>query len=165
MVGGRQVRHLNLELSKFKYLIINQLKQGEVVWFGSDVSKGGDREAGLLDTKIYQRDQLFDYDFSMSKADRLDSGESMMNHAMVITAVDLVDDKPTKWKIENSWGDKPGFKGYFVMSDEWFDQFVYQAVLNKAFLPEDVKKAYDEGKENPIELLPWDPMGALAFDF
>ena len=51
------------------------------------------------------------------------------------------------------------------MSDEWFDQFVYQAVLNKAFLPEDVKQAYDEGKENPIELLPWDPMGALAFDF
>lgn len=165
VVGGRQVRHLNLELSKFKDLIINQLKQGEVVWFGSDVSKGGDREAGLLDTKIYQRDQLFDYDFSMSKADRLNSGESMMNHAMVITAVDLVDDKPTKWKIENSWGDKSGFKGYFVMSDEWFDQFVYQAVLNKAFLPEDVKKAYDEGKENPIELLPWDPMGALAFDF
>jgi bleomycin hydrolase len=162
VVGGRQVRHLNLELSKFKDLIINQLKQGEVVWFGSDVSKGGDREAGLLDTKIYQRDQLFDFDFSMTKAQRLDSGESMMNHAMVITGVDLVDGKPTKWKIENSWGDKPGFKGYFVMSDEWFDQFVYQAVLNKAYLPEDVKQAYDEGKKNPIQLLPWDPMGSLA---
>lgn len=165
VVGGRQVRHLNLELSEFKNLIINQLKQGEVVWFGSDVSKGGDRQAGLLDSKLYQRDQLFDFDFSMTKAERLDSGESMMNHAMVITAVDLVDDKPTKWKIENSWGDKPGFKGYFVMSDEWFDQFVYQAVLNKAFLPEDVKKAYDEGKKNPIQLLPWDPMGALAFKY
>lgn len=165
VVGGRQVRHLNLELSEFKNLIINQLKQGEVVWFGSDVSKGGDRQAGLLDTKLYQRDQLFDFDFSMTKAERLDSGESMMNHAMVITAVDLVDNKPTKWKIENSWGDKPGFKGYFVMSDEWFDQFVYQAVLNKSFLPEDVKKAYDEGKKNPIQLLPWDPMGALAFKY
>ena len=162
VVGGRQVRHLNLELSDFKKLIINQLEQGEVVWFGSDVSQDSDRQAGLLDTKLYETDALFDFDFSMTKAQRLDSGESMMNHAMVITGVDLVDGKPTKWKIENSWGDKPGFKGYFVMSDEWFDQFVYQAVLNKAYLPEDVKQAYDEGKKNPIQLLPWDPMGSLA---
>lgn len=153
---------MNLELSDFKKLIINQLEQGEVVWFGSDVSQDSDRQAGLLDTKLYETDALFDFDFSMTKAQRLDSGESMMNHAMVITGVDLVDGKPTKWKIENSWGDKPGFKGYFVMSDEWFDQFVYQAVLNKAYLPEDVKQAYDEGKKNPIQLLPWDPMGSLA---
>lgn len=165
VVGGRQVRHLNLELDKFKSLIVNQLQNGEVVWFGSDVSQGSDRQGGYLDTNLYRRDQLFDINLDMTKAERLDSGESMMNHAMVITGVDLVNDKPTKWKIENSWGDKPGFKGYFVMSDEWFDQFVYQAVLDKKFLPEDVKKAYDEGKDNPIQLLPWDPMGALAFDF
>ena len=117
----------------------------------------------MLDTDIYKRDELFDVDFSMSKADMLDSSESMMDHAMVITGVDLVDDKPTKWKIENSWGEKPGFKGYFVMSDSWFDSFVYQAVINKKFLPDDLKKAFDEGAKDPIQLLPWDPMGALAF--
>ena len=51
------------------------------------------------------------------------------------------------------------------MSDKWFDSFVYQAVINKKFLPDDLKKAYDEGKKNPIQLLPWDPMGALAFEY
>ncbi|MCT7711805.1 MAG: C1 family peptidase, partial [Lactobacillus crispatus] len=131
----------------------------------SNVVKDSERRAGLLDTNLYRRDQLFDADFTMSKADMLDSGESMMDHAMVITGVDIVDGKPTKWKIENSWGEKPGFKGYFVMSDSWFNSFVYQAVINKKFLPEDLKKAYDEGKDNPIQLLPWDPMGALAFKY
>lgn len=163
--GGRQVRHLNLKVDEMKDLIIKQLKSGEVVWFGSNVVKDSERRAGLLDTNLYRRDQLFDVDFSMSKADKLDSGESMMDHAMVITGVDIVDGKPTKWKIENSWGEKPGFKGYFVMSDSWFDSFVYQAVINKDILPEDLKKAYDEGKDNPIQLLPWDPMGALAFKY
>ena len=163
--GGRQVRHLNLKVDEMKDLIIKQLKSGEVVWFGSNVVKDSERRAGLLDTNLYRRDQLFDADFTMSKADMLDSGESMMDHAMVITGVDIVDGKPTKWKIENSWGEKPGFKGYFVMSDSWFNSFVYQAVINKKFLPEDLKKAYDEGKDNPIQLLPWDPMGALAFKY
>ena len=141
------------------------IKSGEVVWFGSNVVKDSERRAGLLDTNLYRRDELFDTDFSMTKAEKLDSGESMMDHAMVITGVDIVDGKPTKWKIENSWGEKPGFKGYFVMSDKWFDSFVYQAVINKKFLPDDLKKAYDEGKKNPIQLLPWDPMGALAFEY
>ncbi len=163
VVGGRQVRHLNLEIDEMKDLIIKQLESGEVVWFGSNVSKDSERQLGLLDTNIYKRDELFDVDLSMSKAEKLDSGESMMDHAMVITGVDLVNGKPTKWKIENSWGDKPGFKGYFIMSDAWFDSFVYQAVINKKFLSDDVKKEFDEGAKDPIELLPWDPMGALAF--
>ena len=163
VVGGRQVRHLNVKISEMKDLIIKQLKAGEVVWFGSNVGKDSERQLGLLDTNIYKRDELFDVDFSMSKGDKLDSSESMMDHAMVITGVDLVDDKPTKWKIENSWGEKPGFKGYFVMSDSWFDDFVYQAVINKKFLPDDLRTAFDEGAKDPIQLLPWDPMGALAF--
>lgn len=165
VVGGRQVRHLNLTVDEMKDLIIKQLKSGEVVWFGSNVVKDSERRAGLLDTNLYRRDQLFDTDFSMSKADMLDSGESMMDHAMVITGVDIVDGRPTKWKIENSWGEKPGFKGYFVMSDAWFDSFVYQAVINKKFLSEDLKSAYEDGKDDPIQLLPWDPMGALAFEY
>lgn len=162
VVNGRQVRHLNLPIDEMKDLIIKQLSAGEVVWFGSNVVKDSERQAGLLDTKLYQRSQLFDVDFSMTKAQKLDSGESMMDHAMVITGVDLVEGKPTRWKIENSWGDKPGFKGYFVMSDDWFNDFVYQAVINKKFFSDDLKKAFDEGTKNPIELLPWDPMGALA---
>ncbi len=165
MEGGRQVRHLNLPIDEMKDLIITQLKNSEVVWFGSNVVKDSERQAGLLDTELYKRDDLFDVDFEMSKADMLDSGESMMDHAMVITGVDLVDGKPTKWKIENSWGEKPGFKGYFVMSDSWFDKFVYQAVINKKYLSDDLKKTFEAGSKDPIQLLPWDPMGALANNY
>ena len=119
----------------------------------------------LENTELYKRDDLFDVDFDMSKADMLDSGESLMDHAMVITNIDLVDGKPTKWKIENSWGEKPGFKGYFVMSDSWFDKFVYQAVINKKYLSDELKKTFEEGSKDPIQLLPWDPMGALANNY
>lgn len=162
VVGGRQVRHLNLKMAEMKALMIKQLEASEVVWFGSNVVKDSERQAGYLDTKLYDRDQLFDVDFGMSKAEALDSGESLMDHAMVITGVDLVAGKPTKWKVENSWGEKPGFKGYFVMSDAWLDNFVYQAVINRRFLPADLLASYEQGCKHPVPLAPWDPMGALA---
>ena len=162
VIGGREVRHLNLEINDFKALAIKQLEAGESVWFGSDVGQSSDRKIGILDTAIYDEDTLFNTDFTMSKAERLDYGESLMTHAMVLTGVDIVDGKPTKWKVENSWGDKVGEKGYFVASDAWFDEFVYQIVINKSFLSTElndtIKKEYDQ----PTVLAPWDPMGALA---
>ncbi|BDR57308.1 C1 family peptidase [Xylocopilactobacillus apis] len=162
IVGGREVRHLNLEMDRVKELVVAQLKDGESVWFGSDVGKSSDRQKGIMDPSIYTLDSLFSTDFSMSKADRLDYDESLMTHAMVITGVDLVDDKPTKWKVENSWGDKAGSKGYFVMSDEWMSEFVYQVVINKKYLTSEEQYVYDSQYNEPTVLKPWDPMGALA---
>ena len=81
---------------------------------------------------------------------------------MVITGVDIVDGQPTKWKVENSWGDKVGTKGYFVMSDSWFDEFVYQIVINKRFLTAEMQRIEKEEYDHPTVLAPWDPMGALA---
>lgn len=159
VVGGRQVKHLNLEMSDLKQLAIEQLKRGETVWFGSDVGQSSNSQKGIMDTALYSPDELLGTDLSLSKGGRLDYGESLMTHAMVITGVDLVDDKPTKWKVENSWGKKVGDKGYFVMSDDWMDQFVYQIVVNKNFMPEAIRTAQ---QQEPTELAPWDPMGALA---
>ena len=96
----------------------------------------------------------------MTKAERLEFGDSLMTHAMVLTGVDLVDGKPTKWKVENSWGDKNGHKGYFTMSDEWFDEFTYQVVIKKEHLSAELRDIYEN--TTPYELAPWDPMGALA---
>lgn len=159
VLGGRQVRHLNLNMQTFRKVAIEQLKHGESVWFGSDVGQESDRKKGIMDTNLYHQDELFDVDFSMSKAERLDYGESMMTHAMVLTGVDLVDGQPTKWKVENSWGDKVGEKGFFVMSDDWMEEFCYQIVVNKKYLPKDLQEIL---KEEPTVLAPWDPMGALA---
>ena len=159
VLGGRQVRHLNLDMQTFRKVAIEQLKHGESVWFGSDVGQESDRKKGIMDPNLYHQDELFDVDFSMSKAERLDYGESMMTHAMVLTGVDLVNGQPTKWKVENSWGDKVGEKGFFVMSDDWMEEFCYQIVVNKKYLPKDLQEIL---KEEPTVLAPWDPMGALA---
>ncbi len=158
VVGGHDIKYLNLEMSELKALVINQLLAGEVVWFGSDVGRFGDRTTGIWDDKAYDF-ELLGMNFDMAKADQLDYAQSAMNHAMVITGVHLEDGKPVRWKIENSWGDANGKKGYYLQSDSWFDKFVYQAVIDKKYLSAEQAKAWDQ---EPRVLKPWDPMGALA---
>ncbi|MTV82371.1 aminopeptidase C [Secundilactobacillus folii] len=159
VVGGRQVKHLNVTMADFKQLAIAQLKDGQSVWFGCDVGQSSDRQKGIMDTHAFNKNELLDIDLNMTKAQRLDYGDSLMTHAMVITGVDLVDGQPTKWKVENSWGDKVGTKGYFVMSDSWMDEYCYQVVVNKKYLSDELRQAQSEA---PTMLEPWDPMGALA---
>lgn len=158
VAGGREVKHLNLTLPEFKDAIIRQLEAGKVVWFGSDVGHFGEREAGLWDDGSFDFELLTGLDLSISKADALDYGLSAMNHAMVITGVNLDEGKPNRWKIENSWGDKNGEKGYYICSDSWFDQYVYQAAVEREYLGALAGFASEE----PIVLEPWDPMGTLA---
>ncbi len=158
VIGGKQIKHLNLEMSEVKELILKQMDD-EVVWFGCDVGNFGDRKSGVWDDLRYDYDEIFNINLDLSKADMLDYSHSQMNHAMVLTGVSIKDEKPTKWKIENSWGDKSGKKGYYLASDSWFNKFVYQAVINKKYLSEKQLKAYDK---KPIVLNPWDPMGSLA---
>lgn len=156
---GEPIKHLNLEMSRFKELVINQLKDKELVWFGSDVSTDGDRKSGVWDDKSFAYGEMFGLDLEMSKEDKLDYRVSAMNHAMVISGVNLVDEKPNKWKIENSWGTDAGNKGFYLCSDTWFDKYVYQAVVNKKYLSEQELKDLDQ---DLVVLKPWDPMGTLA---
>ena len=159
VVGGKNVTHLNLSLDNFKAAVIRQLEAGKVVWFGSDVSYYGDRERGFWDDKSFNFELLTGLNLEISKEDALDYGFSAMNHAMVISGVNIEDGKPNRWKIENSWGDKAGEKGYYICSDSWFDKFVYQAAIEKEYLGEAAK--YAELKPQVLE--PWDPMGTLAY--
>lgn len=159
VVGGKPVKYLNVDMSTFKKLAVQQLEQGESVWFGCDVGQSSNRENGIMALNAYEINELFDIDFTMSKAERLDYGESLMTHAMVLTGVDVVDGVSTKWKVENSWGEKVGEKGFFVMSDAWMDEYTYQIVIRKEFLSAELLKAWEE---EPKVLAPWDPMGALA---
>ncbi|WP_162012898.1 aminopeptidase C [Streptococcus sp. S784/96/1] len=160
VVGAPAVRYLNLGMERFKELAIAQMKAGETVWFGSDVGQVSDRQAGIMATNTYDFDAALDISLTQDKAGRLDYSESLMTHAMVLTGVDLDDNgKPLKWKVENSWGDKVGEKGYFVASDAWMDEYTYQIVVRKEFLTEEELAAYEA---EPQVLSPWDPMGALA---
>ena len=146
-------------MSEFKELIISELKAGNPVWFGSDVGKGGDRKAGFWDTGAFDYGLVTGLDLDISKTDGLDYWFSAMNHAMVITGVNLDENgMPNRWKIENSWGDENGDKGYYACSDAWFDLYVYQAVVPVAALREKAELL----EQAPIVLNPWDPMGSLA---
>lgn len=161
VVGGRDVKHLNVDINKMKAFAISQLKDGQSVWFGVDMGPQVDRESGLMASGIFASDDLFNVDSTMTKAQRLDYGESLMTHAMVLTGVDLDEnDQPTKWKVENSWGEKVGKNGYFTMSDDWMNEYAYQIVVKKEYLSSELVNIYDNSK--PTLLSPWDPMGALA---
>ena len=160
-VVGKNVRYLNLPIDVLKELSVQQLKSGEPVWFGSDCGKYGHRGQGIWDPDTFTYGRfLGGLDQSMTKEDRLDYRESAMNHAMVLTGVNLGEDgKPNRWKIETSWGEDVGNKGYYVASDVWFEDFVYQVIINKKYLNEDQLNQYNA---EPVILAPWDPMGALA---
>ncbi|WP_315307586.1 C1 family peptidase [Enterococcus devriesei] len=159
VVAGKQVKYLNLEMEDFKALAVKQLEQGESVWFGCDVGQSSTRDSGIMALDAYDVEDLFDVDLTMTKAERLDYGESMMTHAMVLTGVDMINEQAKKWKVENSWGEKVGDKGFFVMSDEWMDEYTYQIVVRKEFLTPEQLSAFEA---EPTVLAPWDPMGALA---
>lgn len=157
---GHIVRHLNLPIEEMKKLAIAQMQDGQVVWFGCDVGQFHEKDLGIMDTDGIQAGLLFDTDFPMTKAQRLDYGESLMTHAMVFTGVNLDKaGKPNRWKVENSWGEDRGNKGFYIMSDRWFDEYMYQVVVNKKYLSKEQLKAYEE---EPTVLAPWDPMGSLA---
>ena len=158
--GAYPVKYLNLPMDDLRDLTIRQLKDGKAVWFGSDVGQFSDRKGGYLTSDILNVAELFNTEFGMSKEERLDYGDSMMTHAMVITGVDLDDTgKPLRWKVENSWGEDYGEKGFYVMDDKWFGEYAFQILLNRKYFSDEQREAFTQ---DPIVLKPWDPMGSLA---
>ncbi|MCI1554423.1 MAG: C1 family peptidase [Levilactobacillus sp.] len=155
IVGGKHITFLNLPLADMKRAAVAQLQSGEAVWFGNDVLQQMSRERGFLDSHLFQVSDLFGVDLSLTKAQRLATGEASVSHAMTLTGVNLVDDQPNRWKVENSWGEKNGDKGYFVMTDEWLDDFVYEVVVHKRFLTPAQRELLNT---EPHELAPWDSL-------
>ena len=157
---GNAVRYLNLPIEELKKAAIAQLKDGQPVWFGCDVGKHSDRDSGVMDLDIRSLETLLDTKFTMTKAERLDYSQSLMTHAMVFQGVNLDENgQPNRWRVENSWGKDPGKDGYYLMTDRWFDEYMYQIVVNKKYLTNEQLAAY---QSEPTELEPWDPMGPLA---
>lgn len=159
VVGGNIIKYANVEINELKKAAIKSIKNDEAVWFGCDVGKMFNRELGIMDMDLYDYEKLFDTKFKMNKASRLEYGDSAMTHAMLFTGVDLKRNTPRKWRVENSWGDKNGDKGYYLMSDSWFDEYNYEVVVDKKYLS---NKTLEIFNREPHNLEPWDPMGALA---
>ncbi|AYW49288.1 C1 family peptidase [Tetragenococcus halophilus] len=152
---GKKIELANVGLTAMKKAAIASLKDGQTVWFGCDVIRDMDRKEGILDPNYFKKGELFAADLQLGKAERLATRDAEVSHAMTLTGVDIVDDQPTKWKVENSWGDETGDKGYFIMSDAWFDEYVYEVVVQTQYLQEEDKHVASKKKE---DLTPWDSL-------
>lgn len=157
IIKGRPNRYLNVPMEELKAVALKQLQAGEPIWFGCDVMQYADIHKGVLDPELFSFGELFGVEFTMDKSQRYLMHDSLPTHAMTIAGVDMVDGKPARWKIENSWGadvhnQKVGDDGYYVMSDEWMDNFVYEVAVRKDLLPDDLRKLLDT---EPIILPYW----------
>ncbi len=159
VVGGEPVVYLNVDIQQIKAITQQTLEDGEPVWMGCDVGKQMSNKFGLWDRNLYDFEGVYDTVYTNDKADRLRYRQTVMTHAMLFTGVDVVDGSPRRWRVENSWGDKRGEKGYYLMNDNWFDAYLFEIAAHRKYLPEALAQALDEP---PVVLPAWDPMGSLA---
>ncbi len=153
---GHNWKYLNLPMEEIAQLAIASLKDGRKLYSSYDVSKQLDRKRGLNDLANYDYESLFGTTFGMSKADRINTFDSGSTHAMTLTAVDLdAEGKPLKWKVENSWGADYGVKGCLVMTNQWFNEYMFRLVVRKEYCSESLLKEYEQ---KPIMVTPEDPL-------
>jgi len=165
VVGGDIVKYLNVEIAVMKDIAMRTIMDGEPVWMGCDVGKMMRRDLGLWDANLFEYDNVYDTSFTLDKADRLTYHETLMTHAMLFTGVDVIetsnDPRPRRWRVENSWGEEGGRKGFYVMNDSWFDEYMFEIAARKSYLLNELQDAIDQ---EPVVLPAWDPMGALAIE-
>jgi bleomycin hydrolase len=159
IIDAPPVTYLNVEIGLLKRLAMDAITGGEPVWFGCDVAKQMRGDLGYWDARLFDYDAVYDTPFTLDKSDRLLHHETLMTHAMLFTGVDVVDDAPRRWRVENSWGDEKGDAGFWTMNDSWFGEHVFEIAVRRSALPAELQARLDE---EPIVLPAWDPMGALA---
>lgn len=149
---------INVDIETLKSLTLKSLLADDPVWFAADVGQHSERKKGILADHLYEFCNFFDACLCMDKAARIDYHDENPNHAMVFAGVDMQNDKPVKWLVENSWGTQNGKDGYFVMYDNWFDEFVLCSIVHKKYVSPDLMSIL---KTEPVILSPWDAMAKL----
>jgi bleomycin hydrolase len=137
--GGRPITYVNVDMDTMKKAAISMLKAGLPAFFGSDVGKFSDSKSGIMDPALYDYGLAFNVSLNMNKSQRLKVGASAATHAMVLTAVQVEEGQSVRWRVQNSWGESAGEKGFFVMADKWMDEFVYQVVVSPTFVSKEVR--------------------------
>ncbi len=155
LYDGQNWLYVNLPIERIKEMAIASIKANTAMYFSCDVAKFLDRKKGVADLDNFDYESLLGVDLSMDKKQRVMTHSSGSSHAMTLIAVDLKDGKPCKWMVENSWGAASGYKGNIIMTDEWFDEYMFRLVVERRFVPEDVLKMLEQ---KPVQLPCWDPM-------
>lgn len=156
---GKNWKYLNLPIEDIKKMAIASIKDSTMMYFSCDVGKFLNRDNGFLDINNYDYESLFGTDFKMDKKQRIQTFASGSSHAMTLCAVDLDENgTPKKWMVENSWGATYGHKGFLIMTDEWFNEYMFRLVVDKKYIPSNIQTMLDQ---KPVMLPPWDPMFAV----
>lgn len=152
---GHNWLYINLPVERIKEMAIASIKDNVAMYFSCDVGKFYNSKKGTLDIANFDYASLMGVTFGMDKKQRVQTHASGSSHAMTLIAVDIVDGEPVKWMVENSWGPASGYKGCLIMTDEWFDEYMFRLVVEKMYVPEDILKMLDQ---EPVMLPAWDPM-------
>ena len=155
LYDGQNWLYVNLPVERIKEMAIASIKANKAMYFSCDVAKFLDRAKGVADLRNFDYESLLGVDLSMDKRERVMTHASGSSHAMTLIAVDLKDGVPQKWMVENSWGASSGYQGNIIMTDEWFDEYMFRLVVEKQFVPADVLKMLEQ---KPVMLPAWDPM-------
>ncbi len=156
---GHNWVYINLPVERIKEMAIASIKDNTAMYFSCDVNKFANTKKGVLDLANFDYESLMGVSFGMDKKERVQTHASGSSHAMTLIAVDVdpATGKPTKWMVENSWGAASGYQGNLIMTDEWFNEYMFRLVVEKKYVPADVLKMLDQ---KPIQLPAWDPMFA-----
>ena len=150
--------YLNLPIDEVKTLAIASIKDNTAMYFSCDVGKFLDRKRGVLDINRFDYESLMGVEFPMDKEQRVRTFASGSSHAMTLIAVDLDENgNAKKWMVENSWGPQAGWKGNLIMTDEWFEEYMFRVVVDRKYVPAETLKLLEQ---KPIKLPSWDPMFA-----
>ena len=154
---GHNWLYINLPIERIKEMAIASIKDNTAMYFSCDVGKFANSKKGVLDINNFDYESLMGVTFGMDKKQRVQTHASGSSHAMTLIAVDVVDGEPVKWMVENSWGPAAGYQGNYIMTDEWFNEYMFRLVVEKKYVPADVLKMLDQ---KPVQLPAWDPMFA-----
>ena len=150
--------YLNLPIEEVKALAIASIKDNTAMYFSCDVGKYLLSKKGTLDINNFDYESLMGVEFPMNKEQRVRTFASGSSHAMTLIAVDLDEEgNPKKWMVENSWGANSGWKGNLIMTDEWFEEYMFRVVIDKKYIPAETLKLLEQ---KPVMLPSWDPMFA-----
>lgn len=150
--------YLNLPIDEVKAMAIASIKDNTAMYFSCDVGKFLLSKKGTLDIANFDYESLMGVEFPMNKEQRVRTFASGSSHAMTLIAVDLDEEgAPRKWMVENSWGPSAGWQGNLIMTDEWFEEYMFRVVVDKKYIPEKTLKLLEQ---KPILLPSWDPMFA-----
>lgn len=162
VADGYNWRYINLPIEDIKEMAVASIKDSTMMYFSCDVGKFFNRDKGLLDINNYDYGSLMGTEFSMDKTQRIKTFASGSSHAMTLCAVDIDKDNNTKkWLVENSWGPSSGWQGHLILTDEWFDEYMFRLVVDKKYVPAKILRILDQ---KPTMLPPWDPMFAEDID-